>query len=186
MSAPAGDTPNDFDAMIDRARSLSMDSPTLSGTFDLSSDVFALWTCVATIADRLPGDASTESTAPQGSEAAAPEDVDPAGDDTWAIHRYPLSTMQCNSIIMPVGAKVLKVGEKGGRINIWALVNTSTTASMEARHFITLPTGQETILTAASAEAMVDHYLDTVITNGFVWHVFEAPSKRNNTKKGEM
>lgn len=42
------------------------------------------------------------------------------------IYKYPLSIMSHSSVYMPVGAKILKVGEQDSQVFVWAIVDGSS------------------------------------------------------------
>lgn len=69
------------------------------------------------------------------------------------------------NVHMPVGAKLLHVGEQHRAIQLWAWVDN--TAKLEKRTFALVGTG----LSAPSpAEAT---HVGSVIAGAFVWHIFE-------------
>lgn len=72
-----------------------------------------------------------------------------------------------NRIDLPVGAKILRVGEQHGSLRIWALVNPNV--PKVTREFYIVGTGQ------IFYHRRDDVHLGTVVMPGgiFVWHVFE-------------
>lgn len=82
-----------------------------------------------------------------------------------SIYKYPLTDTEAQVIEMPVGAKIVSVGQQEGKITLWADVE-SDSESAERRIFI-IGTGWP-----------VPEYLEYVgtTTRGlFVWHIFQEP-----------
>lgn len=68
-------------------------------------------------------------------------------------------------ITMPTGARVLHVGEQGGEMKLWALVDPD--AEPEGRHFYIVGTGNP------AAHIINRKHVGTALVPPFVWHVFE-------------
>lgn len=85
-----------------------------------------------------------------------------------AIWKFELREVGINSIEMPKGAEPLSVGQQGGQLVIWAVVNLD--AGTTIRHFRVVFTGKP----LARSEG-VYAFLGTVqMPNGLVMHVFEV------------
>jgi hypothetical protein len=78
---------------------------------------------------------------------------------TSVVYKYPVDEVK-----MPRGAKVVHVGEQGGKPFLWALVDPDQPE--EERTFIVLGTGQ-----AVNGELW--SHVGTFQQPPFVWHVFE-------------
>lgn len=87
------------------------------------------------------------------------------------IYKYPLPAGEC-AISLPAGAKFLHVAEQGGRVSIWAEVETDNPAQM--RRIKSYGTGFE-MLPENRAQ---HHFIGTFMTDGgqYVWHVYEITS----------
>lgn len=81
------------------------------------------------------------------------------------IFKYEIPVSSNVEVVMPRGAKVLKVDNQRGQICLWALVNTDQPP--EKRYLTVVGTGREIHLLSTLT------YIDTVVVEPFVWHVFE-------------
>lgn len=86
------------------------------------------------------------------------------------IYKYELEPMNTESIVMPVGAKLLHVDNQKGKLCLWALVDTSPTVQHSIRMITVVGTGQK-LWEAENGKRNV--YIGTAIIGDFVWHVFE-------------
>lgn len=74
---------------------------------------------------------------------------------------------------MPVGAKILHVGQQGGRLFVWAIVNPS--ARIVDRQLEILATGQVLGTGETLTSFMAFDHLGTVqMADTLVWHVFDG------------
>lgn len=83
------------------------------------------------------------------------------------IHKFAVLTVGEQVIRLPVGARVLHVGEQFGALCLWAAVEHD--APLEDRRFVLVPTG------AAFLEGVTvgDYIATAIIGNGvLVWHLF--------------
>jgi len=81
------------------------------------------------------------------------------------IYKYEVSPFN-NEMFLPVGAKILSVGEQDNRIYIWALVNPDLAAQTQ-RHIHAYGTGHP-------MEDSRQLFIGTVqMKNGLVFHFFE-------------
>jgi hypothetical protein len=82
------------------------------------------------------------------------------------VYKYPLTGPGfADGIELPMGAQVLDAQYQGGKIVLWALVDTYE--STERRLFIVTGTGHS----LNYGEGLV--HVSTVQDGGLVWHVFE-------------
>ncbi len=79
------------------------------------------------------------------------------------IWKYPIVVGR-SVLSMPIGAKILKIAEQGNEIMLWAVVDSE--AEMEARFFQVYGTGHP-------LPDNCGEYMDSVMIDVFVWHVFE-------------
>lgn len=70
-------------------------------------------------------------------------------------------------VLLPIGAKILKVASQGGRIKLWAQVDREVKHVF--RHFVVVGTGH----TINNSESL--RHVGTVFQDPFVWHVYERP-----------
>lgn len=82
------------------------------------------------------------------------------------IYKYKLGISDYREIKMPKNAQVLTVKNQNNDIFIWAIVNPLE--DEEVRSFMVFGTGNDYDLSNSNIV-----YIDTVIINQFVWHVFE-------------
>ena len=83
------------------------------------------------------------------------------------IYKYPLKTIDLQSIILPIGAEILKIQVQHGEPQLWALVDSENLS--ETRFFETFGTGHPI------DDSVERKYVGTYqISNGnLVFHVFE-------------
>jgi len=81
------------------------------------------------------------------------------------IYKYPLTDIQ--SVVLPKGAQVLKVGMQGDQMMIWAMVDENPAEFIE-RKFEVLGTGD-----SFDYDKKNYRYIDSIFDRPFVWHVFE-------------
>jgi len=90
------------------------------------------------------------------------------------IYEYTLEVGE-NSIKMPRGAMLLRVGGQGESVCLWALVDTENRA--ELRHLRAFRTGQELpddfVHQDYAKGVNGERYIGTALCGEFVWHVFE-------------
>lgn len=84
------------------------------------------------------------------------------------IYKYQLEITDCQTIDMPLGAKLLCVDHQFGSLFIWAEVDPNH--PMIPRQFDIYGTGS-LIPEMCQEESRV--YVGTVQIGGFVWHVYE-------------
>ena len=81
------------------------------------------------------------------------------------IWKFELEITRNQVVAMPLGERVLSVGEQDGRLFVWALVDTD--AEMMSVPFFVAGTGHQV------NESSQWEFIDTVqMSNGLVWHVF--------------
>lgn len=87
------------------------------------------------------------------------------------IYKYQIVTANSmhQKIPMPEGAVILSVGEQGGGVFVWALVDTDSPP--EGRSFSVFGTGQP-LPSNFDLEAMAQAHIGTVQQGPFVWHIF--------------
>jgi hypothetical protein len=102
--------------------------------------------------------------------------VDGRPEVTKTVRKFPLPIEDYVELDMPVGAKIIKVGEQFGKLCIWALVDPS--ARTEQRHLRIAGTGHP-----VEPEAV---FIGTAICahGALVWHVFELPDERQRRLEG--
>ena len=80
------------------------------------------------------------------------------------IHKYDLKVEEYQTVGMPIGFKVLKIGIQNGEIRIWARVNDDN------------PKTQSVFRICGTGRRMphdVDlEYIDSVVFGDLVWHIF--------------
>lgn len=81
------------------------------------------------------------------------------------VFKYSVPVAGINSVPMPQGAKILRDGEQGGKMFVWALVDE--TRAHENRQLFVCGTGWEMPVGPFD-------YLGTVFVGPFVWHIWEA------------
>jgi len=80
------------------------------------------------------------------------------------IYKYALKQTDRQTLPMP-DARILSVGEQGGGLFLWAVVDTDATPHV--RHFRIFGTGHP-------FDGETRHFIGTVkMSSGLVWHVFE-------------
>jgi hypothetical protein len=84
-----------------------------------------------------------------------------------AIWKFPVPLDVRPRLWMPKGAKVLTFQVQGGKLCVWAEVDTEATT--ETRYFAVHGTGME----MPNGTADSDVYVGTVQISGFVWHLYE-------------
>ena len=85
------------------------------------------------------------------------------------IHKYRLEITGRQIVLMPEGAKVLHVGVQRFDLCLWAQHRQDRPAT--ERHFAICGTGHEL------PRLETRTYIGTVVTEPFVWHVFELSEK---------
>ncbi len=98
-----------------------------------------------------------------------------------AINRYKLRPIECQEILMPIGAKILSVqtGE-WGEICLWAMDNCEN--KEEKRTFALLRRGQGIRKELRNNGC----YLGTCIAHGTTWHVLEIVDNKKFTVGKEV
>jgi hypothetical protein len=86
------------------------------------------------------------------------------------IHKFPLEITDEQGVSMPVGAELLAVAEQNGQLVLWAEV------------FPNNPNESKVIRVVGTGNPFPDHlsylHIGTVVmSNGFVWHVYEKKSR---------
>ena len=84
------------------------------------------------------------------------------------IYKYQITLS--GKVDMPVGAKVLHVGEQDGGMFLWAAVDTRS--PIRHRQFTVIGTG--TGWDMEEKDCHVSDYVGTVMALGLVWHIFEG------------
>lgn len=81
------------------------------------------------------------------------------------IYKYPLELVSEQTLVLPVGSKVLSVQMQHGVPTVWALHELGSTAAQ---------TEVLVALTATGEQFHVDNwnYIDTLQNGEHVWHVF--------------
>lgn len=86
------------------------------------------------------------------------------------IHKFQIRNVAIDddiqTIAMPEGAEILKVGLQSDILTIWATVPIGMN-QMRKRRFMICPTG-------GSTPEGESKYLDTVFLGPYVWHIFEV------------
>lgn len=80
------------------------------------------------------------------------------------IFKYPLRMVDKQLITMPSRAKILSAKSQGGQLCLWAEVRTE------------LKEGHKIIAVYGTGNPMPDEpgkFIDTVVMDPFVWHVYE-------------
>ena len=81
------------------------------------------------------------------------------------IYKYPLAITDCPVVSLPKDATIVKVGNQGDSLFIWAVVDD--TSEEVARNFRIFGTGHP----IPDDESLI--FIDTVLMpNGLVWHIF--------------
>ena len=90
------------------------------------------------------------------------------------VYKYPIPTIDCFSLLLPRGAKVLCVQPQGDAVCIWALVDPD--AEKLSRKFYIVGTGHE-LGSEVSTRDAAEAYVGTFQVHGgtLVFHLFEAP-----------
>lgn len=81
------------------------------------------------------------------------------------IYKYPMEIADYQTIGMPIGSKILSVGNQGGELMLWVEVTESL--EMIDRSFIVRGTGNPWTF------CILDTFIGTAIIDPFVWHVYE-------------
>lgn len=81
------------------------------------------------------------------------------------IYKYVLNIVSWQSVAMPIGARVLSVGNQNGHLCLWAMVDPSK--EIEPRGFSIIGTGNRIVVDPGP-------FVGTVQIDQFVWHVFES------------
>lgn len=83
------------------------------------------------------------------------------------IYKYPIEITDEQTVTMPLDAGVLSCQVQGGRLVLWAMVDTDR------------PSFPKTIYVFGTGNPVPEvrmRFIDTVQLNGLVWHVFEETS----------
>lgn len=81
------------------------------------------------------------------------------------IYKYVLNIVGWQPVSMPIGARVLSVGNQNGHLCMWAMVDPSK--ETELRGFFIIGTGNR-------ITRDLGQFVGTVQIDQFVWHVFEG------------
>lgn len=81
------------------------------------------------------------------------------------IHKFALDLKDEQIVEMPAAAQLLTVQEQGGKLQLWAQVDTTWPA--KPRRILIVGTGHP-------MPAAVGPYVATVQTGAYVWHVFDG------------
>lgn len=87
------------------------------------------------------------------------------------VHKYHLRSWTSHEIQLPVGAKIVHVGDKDEGIHIWVEVDVNQTC-MESRIFSVFGTGH------SIEDDDLQHIGTVVESGGYVWHIYENVSDR--------
>ena len=87
------------------------------------------------------------------------------------IYKYELKITDVQEVLLPINSKILSIKEQNGLIQLWAFINPSETNFEKNRIYIfgtgnPIPENYEDLI-----------YIDTVIQEQFVWHVFKEEEK---------
>jgi hypothetical protein len=85
------------------------------------------------------------------------------------VHKFRLTETGRNTVVLPIGAKVLHVGMQAGVPCIWAYVDT--TQPLEERSVYVFGTGWE----MSDVPEMPTYHGTAHTDDSLVWHVFELP-----------
>lgn len=80
------------------------------------------------------------------------------------VYKYPVGS----EIEMPAGAIILHAAEQDREVCLWAMADT--THELETRWFRCMGTGCDTGFTEGDNHVFISTVL---MTNGYVWHIFE-------------
>lgn len=80
------------------------------------------------------------------------------------IYKYTLEIISDQIVNMPQGAWILSVANQGGKLCLWAMVDTDMD---------TVPRHIEIIGTGNPVSEEDRWFIGTVVLSQFVWHVFE-------------
>ena len=80
------------------------------------------------------------------------------------IWKYELAITEIQTLTIPCMAKILSVANQNGKLCLWVMVQPAN--KTEERNIEIIGTGRS--ISVANRK-----FLDTVIMNPFVWHVFE-------------
>jgi len=84
------------------------------------------------------------------------------------IFKYNANITDMQTFEMPAGAQILSAKNQHGELCLWVLVNENE-PSMTQRHIEIIGTGNP-----IPQDMGIDRkFIDTVVINPFVWHVFE-------------
>lgn len=81
------------------------------------------------------------------------------------IYKYPLAITAEQTLLLPIGAKVLSVQMQGSVPTVWTLQDASNTATTTEVLVAMVATGQEFDIDNWN-------YVDTLQDGSYVWHVF--------------
>lgn len=96
--------------------------------------------------------------------SAVQQPPSPIGD--YRIYKYPLILTDCQIVMMPVGARVLSAKEQRGELCVWAMVDASQQQQQLSMRITIVGTGNPL------PESDMGSFVDTVVTNRHVWHVY--------------
>ena len=82
------------------------------------------------------------------------------------VFKYAVRETDFQTVNLPVGSKILKIGNQNGSMQLWAMVNSREPNKLPLELAI-VGTGN---VTEISFENYV-HY-DTIILGAFVWHIY--------------
>lgn len=85
------------------------------------------------------------------------------------IWKYTVPIQDKLQLRLPEGAKILHVGNQGGSVQMWVLVDS--TAPKSERDFLVIGTGHPV------PERVPIEYIGSAVVPPFVWHVFEDLSR---------
>ncbi len=85
------------------------------------------------------------------------------------VWKYKLNMVELTAILLPVGSKVVHVGEQLGLPHIWVEQSVEDNVDKETRYFYFVGTGHA----LPTGHAHIDHR-GTYFQGPFVWHVYEG------------
>ena len=94
------------------------------------------------------------------------------------IYKYPLkySTQLIQSVVMPIGARVIHCAMQGTSPTMWAEIGLDALKEgQEVRKFLLYPTGG-----IINADKSI--HIGTVLDRDFVWHIYEVTGDGSTRK----